>query len=153
MASLGHNELIKVHPKKLEVVQYINILHGISQYTAAKVCIIRQKMYSQYVLYSYITLYSTLPLWNCTQQIQWCNKIADIYVSWYFWYQDACIAIRIVSQLSALYYPLKKSPQDLHFVFVLWWSVLYPYHNNGLVQERHNSIANTLQLCLFCTNP
>ena len=25
-------------------------------------------------------------------------------------------------------------------------------HFNGLVQERRNSIANTLELCLFCTN-
>ena len=24
---------------------------------------------------------------------------------------------------------------------------------DGLVQERHNSIANTLELCLSCTNP
>ena len=26
-------------------------------------------------------------------------------------------------------------------------------HVDGLVEERHNSIANTLELCLSCTNP
>ena len=26
-------------------------------------------------------------------------------------------------------------------------------HINGLVQERHNSIANALELCLSCANP
>ena len=27
------------------------------------------------------------------------------------------------------------------------------FHINGLMQERHNSIANALELCLSCTNP
>ena len=27
------------------------------------------------------------------------------------------------------------------------------YHIDGLMQERHNSTANALELCLSCTNP
>ena len=30
---------------------------------------------------------------------------------------------------------------------------MYNSHFDGLVQERHNSIANTLELRLSCTNP
>ena len=32
-------------------------------------------------------------------------------------------------------------------------SVVLHYHFDGLVQERRNSIANALELCLSCTNP
>ena len=31
--------------------------------------------------------------------------------------------------------------------------ILQQEHVDGLVQERHNSIANALELCLSCTNP
>ena len=27
------------------------------------------------------------------------------------------------------------------------------HHIDGLMQKRHNSIANTLELCLYCSNP
>ena len=37
----------------------------------------------------------------------------------------------------------------LQLVDVLW----YQYHINGLVQERHNSTANALELRLSCTKP
>ena len=39
----------------------------------------------------------------------------------------------------------------------MYWShvsfVSNHWYVNGLVQERHNSIANALELCLSCTNP
>ena len=31
--------------------------------------------------------------------------------------------------------------------------IIIEEHFDGSVQERHNSIANTLELCLSCTNP
>ena len=34
-----------------------------------------------------------------------------------------------------------------------WRSGIPNFHLNGLVQERHNSIANTLEFRLSCTNP
>ena len=33
------------------------------------------------------------------------------------------------------------------------FSDIFNIYFNGLVQERHNSIANTLELCLSFTNP
>ena len=39
-----------------------------------------------------------------------------------------------------------------HLQIWWWYRVVTSCHINGLVQERHNSIANTLELCLSCTN-
>ena len=42
---------------------------------------------------------------------------------------------------------------------MLWFKLIHVYksgpidHVDGLVQERHNSIANALELRLCCTNP
>ena len=33
------------------------------------------------------------------------------------------------------------------------WQQTIGQHINGLVQERRNSIANAMELCLSCTNP
>ena len=38
-------------------------------------------------------------------------------------------------------------------VWFMFYILQLSHHIDGLVQERHNSIANTLELCLSCTNP
>ena len=49
-----------------------------------------------------------------------------------------------------LYSELETLKPSINLAYV--FSVLTPYYD-GLVQERHNSIANALELRLSCTNP
>ena len=42
-----------------------------------------------------------------------------------------------------------SSLQDKNYIYV----ILYIYQIDGLVQERRHSLANALELHLFCTNP
>ena len=64
------------------------------------------------------------------------------------WNRNVIFLQILLGQVMSLKMWMRCRPISLHFQFFM-----LSYQINGLVQERRNSIANALELCLSCSNP